>query len=257
MTLSRPNGDLGDRIQRSSVTTEVARRLLDYVRSGRVSPGERLPSERQLAADLGVGRSAVREALAALDMLGVVATRQGSGSFFSADASSMLPQTIEWGLMLGDRHTVDLVEARSQIEIVLAGLAAERAETADIEELTRLVAEMESSIGDDAQLVDADLRFHLHLATTAGNSVLAEVLRGIQALLRVWIARGLTVDDDQAHNTVDEHRAILAGVAAKDRDAARAGMSEHMESAAGRLYKALAAHQPNGDDATAASWSAG
>lgn len=245
MTLGQPTGGLGERIERSSITTEVARRLLDYVRSGRVGPGERLPSERQLALDLGVGRSAVREALAALDMLGVIATRQGSGSFLSATASSMLPQTIEWALMLGDRHTVDLVEARSQIEVVLAGLAAERAQEDDVAELTRLLQEMVESIGDGDgdRLADADLRFHLHIASAAGNSVLAEVLRSIRSLLRVWITRGLTADDEHARNTIDEHRRILDGIAGKDRDGARMAMTEHMQSAAERLYKALADHQ--------------
>lgn len=238
MTIDDSAGAMG-RITRSSVTTDVAHRLIDYVRSGKISPGERLPSERQLAADLGVGRSAIREALAALDLLGVIATRQGSGSYFNAGTSQMLPRTIEWALMLGDRHTLDLMEARSTIEVAIAGFAAERATDDMIEELGETMAAMEAASADPDRMTDADLEFHLQLATIAGNSVLSELLRSIQALLRAWISRGLTADDKRAQHTLDEHRAILEAIRGRDADAARARMQEHMSSAASRLKKSV------------------
>lgn len=238
MTINDSADALG-RISRSSVTTDVAHRLIDYVRSGKISPGDRLPSERQLAADLGVGRSAIREALAALDLLGVIATRQGSGSYFNSGSSQLLPRTIEWALMLGDRHTLDLMEARRTIEVAIAGFAAQRATDDTIEALGATLATMEAASGDPDRMTDADLAFHLHLATMAGNSVLSDMLRSIQALLRAWISRGLTADDQLAHNTLTEHRAIYEAVRRRDADLARAVMQSHMSSAEARLQQSI------------------
>ena len=244
MTIDDSASVLG-RISRSSVTTDVAHRLIDFVRSGRIKPGERLPSERQLAADLGVGRSAVREALAALDLLGVVATRQGSGSYFNSGSSQMLPRTIEWALMLGDRHTLDLMEARATLEVAIAGFAAERATDEMLETLSAKLAEMEAASGDADRMTDADVEFHLYLATMAGNSVLSELLRSIQALLRAWISRGLTADDNRAQHTLDEHRAIYEAVRARAPESARARMQTHMSSAASRLKTSVDGHANN------------
>ena len=80
---------------------QVARLLLDYLLAGNVRPGTRLPSERRLAEELGVGRSVVREALKSLGLLGLVEVRQGDGTYLRRIESDLLPRVIEWGLLLG------------------------------------------------------------------------------------------------------------------------------------------------------------
>lgn len=87
-TTSEALGSLGQ----GSVVSEVAERLLTYFTSGDIAPGTRLPAERQLAAPLGVGRSAVREALAALEILGIVVVRPGSGTYLRDGISELLPE---------------------------------------------------------------------------------------------------------------------------------------------------------------------
>ena len=89
--------------------SEVARRMLDLFTGGSIAAGTRLPPERQLAATLGVGRSAVREALAALEILGIVDVRPGSGTYLRGAASELLPQTLRWGLLIGERNTAELL----------------------------------------------------------------------------------------------------------------------------------------------------
>src|SRR5690554_6170656 len=84
----------------STPVSAVAKRLLEIFTRGDIEPGTRLPPERQLSASLGVGRSAVREALAALELLGIVDVRPGSGTYLRGSASELLPQTLSWGLML-------------------------------------------------------------------------------------------------------------------------------------------------------------
>src|SRR6478736_9405112 len=112
--------------------SEVARRLMDLFTGGDIEAGTRLPPERHLAASLGVGRSAVREALAALEILGIVDVRPGSGTYLRGSASDLLPQTLRWGLLIGDRNTAELIELRSGLEIYVARLAAARADASAV-----------------------------------------------------------------------------------------------------------------------------
>lgn len=242
-----------DPIRRETMSAEIARRLVDYLLSGTVAPGSRLPSERQLAEAFGVGRSAVREALAALSLIGLIEIRHGDGTYLKRADSTLLPQVVEWGLLLGERHTNDLIEARQRIEVVVAGLAAERRSEADLAALEACLARMETQAdtGNIAAFVEADVEFHLVLAEAAGNSALRDVLSSIQSLLRAWIGRVIAEGHEQS--SYEEHVPIVAAVRAQDPIAASAAMDSHMRSAASRLRDTLdrSAHgeheQPTGE----------
>ena len=93
--------------RRDSPSVEVARHLLEYLLSGHFAPGDRIPSERQLAQALQVGRAGVREAIKSLNLLGLIKVRQGDGTYLAHTVSSLLPEVIEWGLLLGERRVED------------------------------------------------------------------------------------------------------------------------------------------------------
>jgi GntR family transcriptional repressor for pyruvate dehydrogenase complex len=230
-----------DPIRREPLTTQVARRLVEYIFSGQIEPGDRMPSERQLAEAFGVGRSAMREALKALTLIGLLDVRQGDGTYLKKADSALLPQVIEWGMLLGEQRTMDLVEAREQIEPVIASLAARRRTEDDIAELRRLLMRMERSDADHDAFVEADVAFHQRLADAAGNSVLKDIQSGVQALSRAWIHRVLSSAESSVPS-YREHIPIFAAVERGDPTAAASAMAEHMTSAAERLRRALAAH---------------
>ena len=219
---------------RETVTMEVARRLLDYFLSGEFQPGGRIPSERRLAESLGVGRSLVREALKSLHLLGLLEVRQGDGTFLKRTDSELLPQVIEWGLLLGERPALDLVEARAHLEVVVAGLAAERRDTQAVDDLRGLLTAMRESSGNPLQFVEADVGFHLRVAEAAGNVVLSDMLSGVQALLRVWIRRVVEAAG-RTGPSYEEHVPIFEAIERGDRAAATAAMAAHMEGASTRL----------------------
>jgi GntR family transcriptional repressor for pyruvate dehydrogenase complex len=225
-----------DPIKREPVATQVARKLVEYLLSGAVEPGTRMPSERQLAEAFGVGRSAMREAIKALSLIGLVEVRQGDGTYLRKADSALLPEVIEWGLLLGERRTMDLVEARQEIEIILAGLAARRRTERDIEDLTVLLGRMERAAS--TAFVEADVQFHMRLAEASGNLVLRDIHASVQALLRAWIARVLASPESR-HPSYLEHVPILEAVIAGDPEAAQRAMASHMSSAAGRLLATL------------------
>jgi GntR family transcriptional repressor for pyruvate dehydrogenase complex len=227
-------------IRREPLAAEVARRLVDYLLAGGVEPGGRLPSERQLAEAFGVGRSAVREAIAALTLIGLVDVRHGDGTYLKRPDSPLLPQVVEWGLLLGEQRTADLVEARQKIEVNIAGLAAQRRSDEDLAALTQLLRRMEWESREGAEtaaFVDADVEFHLRLAEAAGNSALRDVLSSIQALLRAWIGR--VIAEGYRDISYSEHVPILDAVRARDARAAEEAMDAHMRSAARRLQETL------------------
>jgi GntR family transcriptional repressor for pyruvate dehydrogenase complex len=230
-------------IESVSVVTAVTRRLLDYFTSGEVDQGGRLPSERQLALSLGVGRSAVREALAALELLGVVTVRPGSGTYLRSGAAELLPQTLSWGLQLSRPRTRELVEVRHALEVEAARLAAGRMDAAAVAGLEEALGAMRAHREDLEQFVEADMRFHQLLASGAGNPTLADLLTTVRSLIRVWVERAVS---DTAHTslTLSEHEAVMVAVRAGSPDEAAAAMSRHMTSAAQRLLATHAGPDP-------------
>jgi GntR family transcriptional repressor for pyruvate dehydrogenase complex len=228
--------------QAPTAAQQIAHQLLEHLLSGRVKPGDRLPSERQLAETLKVSRSTIRDAMKSLLMLGIITVRPGGGSFFQDAPSSLLPKTVEWGLLVGERHTKDLVEARAFIEIAVARLAAERRSEATIAKLAKLVEEMKAARKDPKRFVQADLAFHMALADASQNSALRDILSGMRTLLAVWIRRVIEAAGD-ADYSYRRHRKIFEAVKQADPEAAAKAMEEHMNSAAERLKKTLEQYQ--------------
>lgn len=240
---------------REPISSEITRRLVEYLVSGEIQPGERLPSERRFAESLGVGRSHVRQAMKSLAVLGLIDVRQGDGTYLKRTDSPLLPLAIEWGMLLGAKRTRDLIEARHQLEVLLAGLAAERRTEEQVVEMHRLLAVMERSPGTD-EFVDADVALHLQVTQAAGNQSMLQIMRGIRTLLEVWVYR-VAHTPGTAPVTWAEHAAVVHAIERRDPAAARAAMEEHMAGALERLQKTLSEHEADDGPARAASSRAG
>lgn len=221
-------------INSASAVSTVANRLIELFTSGSVVPGTRLPAERSLAASLGVGRSAVREAMAVLEVLGIVDVRAGSGTYLRNGASDLLPKTMTWGLLIGRQESSELMEIRAGLEIYVARLAAERATIADLAVLDAEVERMFASVNDLATFVTADRAYHRRLLQAAGNTTLSGQMQTIHSLLRVWLDRAVD-NRDEAELAASEHREVLKAIRLRDPDAAASAMAIHMETAGTRL----------------------
>jgi DNA-binding FadR family transcriptional regulator len=225
-------------VARYSTVGTVARQLLDHLTSGNYPVGTRLPPERSLATSLGVARSTLREAMAALDVLGIVEVRPGSGAYLTSDSAGLLPQAIKWSLMLGQPRTRDLVEVREYLEVFTAKLAADRASDDDIDGLGKYVAAMRDAGDDVDAFVAADLAFHFDMARIAGNTVLQDILHSIRSLLQVWFDRTLRVPGTIAETLV-EHEAVYEAIRTRSPDEAERRMKELMDAADARLKRTL------------------
>jgi GntR family transcriptional regulator, transcriptional repressor for pyruvate dehydrogenase complex len=222
----------------STPTAAVASELLRYFTSGGLEPGSRLPAERKLAEMLATGRSAVREALAALEVLGIVEVRPGSGTYLRSSASELLPRTLSWGLMLGAQHARDLLPVREALEVLAARLAAQKHNDAAVARLREhlLAMSRHADLGDHHAFVEADAYFHQTLAEIADNAALGSVLQTVRTLLRVWVDRSVDNAAD-ARRALEEHTALVEAVSEGDVTGAEVAMTTHMRTAAHRLWK--------------------
>jgi DNA-binding FadR family transcriptional regulator len=209
----------------------VAERLAAEIRSGTFAPGERLPSERELARRLEVGRASVREAIAALQVQGVIETRPGSGSFVARDARERLPSGLTH-----DASPTDVLEARALIEPEVARLAAQRGRPDP--ECERLLAAMEaaSDTADPAARAgwnETDRLFHRQIATLTGNPVLAGIADHVAALMDQLLWQRLRDDSIATPGRtaihLAEHRMIYEAIAEGDPDAAALYAAQHVK----------------------------
>lgn len=164
-------------IRRSSAPEMVAEQIVARINAGELAPGTCLPSQRDLARMLGVGRSSVREAINALVVMGYLEPQQGRGTFIKTELPETDPGIEKLYTAFAAGTIFDLMEARELLERRSAELAAERADAAQIHSLRQALAAMQGTEQDYAVFLEADIRFHTAVADAAGNVVLCELTK--------------------------------------------------------------------------------
>jgi GntR family transcriptional regulator, transcriptional repressor for pyruvate dehydrogenase complex len=216
-------------LDRRGRVAEVERRLAEAIRVGVFGDGDQLPSEAELAAQLGVATVTLREALVGLRRTGLVETRRGrnGGTFVHAPADAAHARLLERLDELSVDDLRDLADHRTAIAGAAAALAAERASGSDLERLEQHVERL-ARAGTDAERRAADARFHVELAATTRSLRLtrAEMDLQTEAGALVWLAGG----GAGAEWALRDHRAVLAAVTARDADAARERIVAHVEA---------------------------
>jgi GntR family transcriptional repressor for pyruvate dehydrogenase complex len=221
-----------------SLTDKAIARIRELVQSGELAPGSKLPPEAQLAAQLGLSRNLMREAVKALAVARVLEVRRGDGTY----VTSLQPEVLLDGLsgavelLQGDVGTLlDLMEVRRLFEPVATALAATRILDRDLAEVKRHLDAMREA-RDDVELLNRhDAAFHRAVIAATGNETLVTLLEGISSrTVRARIWRGL-VDGDVAGRTLAEHEAIYAAMVARDGPLAQATALVHVSNTEGWL----------------------
>jgi GntR family transcriptional repressor for pyruvate dehydrogenase complex len=227
-----------ERVQHDAPALQVARQLLAYMlESGQARVGQKLPAERELVEIFGVGRSSVREALKSLSLLGLLEIRQGDGTYVRSPSSDLLPQVIEWGLMLSEHKTAEMLEARRVIEVAVAELAAVRRTESDLAVLQDHLEGMRENMKSPQGWVEHDVQFHLAIAHAAHNGALADYLFRLRALLGAWIKQ----NQETSGGTLakyQEHKAVYDAIKAGDAETAGVAMRGHIDRVTRRLDEA-------------------
>jgi DNA-binding FadR family transcriptional regulator len=238
------------RIRPLATEHKLSRRLFEQlaeqIKSGRLAPGARLPTEQALTRAAKVSRTVVREAVAALRAEGLVITRQGVGAFVSAEPQRA-PFRIEPERMQSLEDILNVMELRLGVEIESAGIAAERASKADVRAVAAALQMIEEMAREGKSAVDEDLEFHRAIAQATGNPEFARFLQFIgRHLIPRRTVSGLPerMGGQRAYLALiqEEHRRIYDAIAAADPKAAREAMRRHLTRSLDR-YRKLAAEQ--------------
>ena len=218
-----------------TVPRGAVERLQTLIRDERLRPGDGLPSQRDLATTLAISRASLREALSALETMGLVSVQPGRGVYVAEPAAA----APAW--RFADRCTPrDVYETRYGLEGFAAGLAAERLDPADLAALGDSVAALEAACaaGDIGAMAAADCVFHDVIIAACGNPMLAAMYRSAREMM-VESQKLPMFSRSKLQETAAEHRAILGALTTRDAAAARRLMQRHIRSAARRLGIAL------------------
>jgi len=217
--------------RRTPVAVDVVvahvRRLIEQ---GALLPGDRLPPERELATQIGVSRPTVRTGLRSLASMGVVQSRQGSGTFIAAGPPVLSSEPLNLLAALHGLTRDGLFEARRVLEVGTSALAAERASGEHVAAMSEEVTGMYASVERPATFLLHDVRFHRAIAAAANNPVLG-VLIDMLASLFFERRRETILSATDLRDTADAHRKIYKAIRARHREAASAAMDEHLRVA--------------------------
>lgn len=225
------------RIGARRLSDQLAALLAAQLAEGRLAPGERLPTELQLAAAHGVSRTVVREAVHQLRSQGLLVSRQGSGVYV-AEASAHRPLSFDPSVLGSLAAVGQVVEVRRALEGEIAALAAERATRAQVAGLRRALQAVDAASAAGGDGVAEDLALHRAIAQATGNPQFERLLGFLEQYLReaMRVTRGNEARRaDFAAAVRAEHRALVEAIAAGDPAAARRAAVRHMQRAAERL----------------------
>ena len=211
-----------------AATDQAIEGIRALIASGEFAAGDRLPKENELAARLGVSRGSLREAIRALERVGVVAARQGDGTYLTRLTPALLRDVMSIVMdFTQDESILQLLEIRRVLEPAATGLAAARASEEELDQVRAAMDAMRRA-RDPEPLVEADAAFHSAIAHAAGNPALASLLDNLSGptiRARVWHAIEERRAGDEAKA---EHERILAALEARDPDLARAASAVHV-----------------------------
>ena len=222
-----------------SLADRLADRLAEQIAGGALKPGDRLPTEAQLAQNHGVSRSVVREAVHRLKSHALLVSRQGSGVFVSVPPLHQ-PLQFDVAVLESVSAVVHVVEVRRVLEGEIAALAAERATRAQVAGMRRALAAIDAASAAGQDGVAEDLAFHRSIGEATGNPQFRLLLGFLEQYLRegMRITRG---NEARSRDFMDavrvEHAAIVAAIAARDPVGARQRAREHMIQSERRLVE--------------------
>ncbi|GII77380.1 GntR family transcriptional regulator [Sphaerisporangium rufum] len=214
-----------------SLTEQAIVRIRELIKSGTLPPGARLPPEQELAAELGLSRNLLREAVRSLVTTRVLEVRRGDGTYVTSLAPELLLEGVGVAveLMRGD-DLLEITELRRLFEPVATGLAATRITAEQLAEVHRCLTAMIEAQDDVEALNQHDDAFHRAVLAATQNKSLSALLGGISGrTLRTRVWRGM-VEDDVAARTVAEHVAIYEALAARDAPLAQAAALMHVSA---------------------------
>src|SRR5437667_742691 len=219
-------------IKSTRIYEAIVRQVKAMIAEGRLTSGDRLPPERELAEQFVVSRTSVREALRALESLGLIEIRPGEGTFVRGVSVESLIEPLAL-VMLPQREAFgELFEARRLIEPALAALAARRATPEELHEMDRILEEQAKAVAAGRTGLEQDAEFHSAIGAAAHNRAITRIAHAVMDLLRQSREESLNTPGRPTRSHED-HRRLLAAIRARNEAAARQAMVDHLQAVEG------------------------
>jgi GntR family transcriptional repressor for pyruvate dehydrogenase complex len=228
------------RTKRQRLYKDIISQIRQLIQDGTLKPGDQLLPERKLAEKLGVSRTAIREALTALDSMGFIEITPGGGSYVKEiDIENVIePLAI---IMLKEKEDVlQLLEAREILETEIIKLAAKRATSNDISRVYRAAREMENDAKNNRDADNSDVNFHLEIAICSHNDVLYNIMNMLAKLMKEVYGpsrKKLLSDNQKVHMFCHQHAEMCKAIADGDAQQAAALIQQHLQIARDELSK--------------------
>jgi GntR family transcriptional regulator, transcriptional repressor for pyruvate dehydrogenase complex len=223
-TATKPDFEV---VRRNRVYEEVAKQIERLILK-KLQPGDKLPSERELAETLRVSRGSIRDAIRGLELMGMVEPRQGTGTIVKEISAESVVNPFATALKRRKELVGELIDFRKMLEPPLAARAATHASADEIAEMEQILERQEAKQNQGDAAVDEDTEFHYSVALASDNSVVLKVIDILMEQLRDTRARSLQVEG-RPQKSLGGHRRILAAIKRRDSEAAQAAMRRHLE----------------------------
>lgn len=220
-------------IKNTKVYEQVIEQIKGMIADGILKKGDKLPSERELVEQLQVSRTSIREALRAMEIIGLIECKQGGGNFVKSDFKNNLFEPLSIMFMLEKGDPIEIIEVRKIIEVETAALAAERITQDELDKLGIIVEDLKKSVNEE-EAVQIDKKFHYELATASKNKLIITILNAISSLIDAYIK-----DARKKILEKEENRALLSSqhekvyIALKNHNPSEAveAMKQHLDFA--------------------------
>jgi GntR family transcriptional regulator, transcriptional repressor for pyruvate dehydrogenase complex len=219
------------------ISGEIVQQIKAAIRNRKLVPGDQLPPERDLTRQLGVSRVSVRDALRTLEAHGLVEVRVGArgGAFVTAPAPKLVGEGLTNMLMLASVTPAEVTEARIVFELAMLDLAVQRATDEDLAELEEICDRADLSLASGSYDVALSARFHTRLARCTHNHAVALFAETLHGAVLVSLEQAQQIDPAVGRTGTVEHRALVDAIRARDAEAARRIMAEHLGRTARRV----------------------
>ncbi len=219
-------------MERTSLIDSIVAEIKDKIISGELKQGDTLGSQDDLAKAMGVSRASLREALNRLSLMGLIETRQGSGTFVSKTMPANYMTSLSSLLIMDQASATELLDARLHIESAVAALAAKNATEEDIKKMKLVLDGMENDLKSKhfESFIARDVQFHMLIAESSKNRVLMKVVEIIRDILRQFIQKFFSALPSSISDALGYHKKIYEAIESHDPVAARRHMEEHITS---------------------------
>lgn len=217
-------------ISTNKVNFQIMDQIKENIRSGELKMGDRLPSERAMAEQLGVSRAAVREAIRSMELMGLVKCVQGEGNFIPETFENNLIEPLSLMFMLNKSKANEIGELRRALEIEAVRLAASKISAETIKKLNDTITIIVTS-NNEKERVEADKEFHYEIAKASENMFIINILNSLSQIIEEQMAgvrENIVTNKENIEMFTVSHRAIVDALAKGDADAAINAMTAHM-----------------------------